>query len=268
MMFSHLLDWSSIPPHLQFNRFVLGGYRPLQSVGECVQSLFYLHNELFNILSHGLPILFFAKYATDDQTWSQISYSWLAYLNYAACLSPHLGSVAYHLFMNHRSGAWAYFRLLKLDMCGVWAVQTFGALTTIYATFYCNKLLQASMMTIYILVSSWTLYEAVHATSVYKRMCSFAVQVAIRLLTLLVRLSPLGYGNPYSTKHTFLMDAIAISGGVINLLRVPERFWPGKFDYFLNSHNIMHIMTTIGVFHMHWGAVGDIIWASQYQCNV
>ncbi|KAI8493688.1 Progestin and adipoQ receptor member 4 [Branchiostoma belcheri] len=146
-MFSHLLDWASVPAHLQFNRFVLGGYRPLQSVAECVQSLFYLHNELFNILSHGLPILFFAHYATDSHTWDQISHSWLAYLNYAAALAPHLGSLSYHLFMNHKSGAGTYFRLLKLDMCGVWAVQTLGALTTIYATFYCNKLLQTLMLT-------------------------------------------------------------------------------------------------------------------------
>ncbi|MFT7798187.1 hypothetical protein Z043-119592 [Arapaima gigas] len=48
-----LLDWASSPPHLQFNKYVLRGYRPVSSVHECVRSLFYLHNELGNIYTHG-----------------------------------------------------------------------------------------------------------------------------------------------------------------------------------------------------------------------
>lgn len=48
-----LLDWANSPPHLQFNKYVLTGYRPISSVQECVRSLFYLHNELGNIYSHG-----------------------------------------------------------------------------------------------------------------------------------------------------------------------------------------------------------------------
>lgn len=48
-----LLDWASSPPHLQFNRYVLTGYRPVSSVQDCIRSLFYLHNELGNIYTHG-----------------------------------------------------------------------------------------------------------------------------------------------------------------------------------------------------------------------
>lgn len=48
-----LLDWASSPPHLQFNRYVLTGYRPISSVQDCIRSLFYLHNELGNIYTHG-----------------------------------------------------------------------------------------------------------------------------------------------------------------------------------------------------------------------
>lgn len=52
-----LLDWASSPPHLQFNRFVLTGYRPVSSGPGCLRSLFYLHNELGNIYTHGEPLL-------------------------------------------------------------------------------------------------------------------------------------------------------------------------------------------------------------------
>lgn len=48
-----LLDWANSPPHLQFNKYVLTGYRPISSVQDCIRSLFYMHNELGNIYTHG-----------------------------------------------------------------------------------------------------------------------------------------------------------------------------------------------------------------------
>lgn len=48
-----LLHWRDMPQHLQFNPYVLTGYRPLQSWAGCVGSLFYFHNETINILTHG-----------------------------------------------------------------------------------------------------------------------------------------------------------------------------------------------------------------------
>lgn len=49
-----LLHWRDMPQHLQFNPYVLTGYRPLQGWTDCVRSLFYFHNETINILTHGL----------------------------------------------------------------------------------------------------------------------------------------------------------------------------------------------------------------------
>ncbi|EDS34088.1 conserved hypothetical protein [Culex quinquefasciatus] len=37
-----LLQWKDMPQHLQFNPYVLTGYRPLQGVKGCLSSLFYL----------------------------------------------------------------------------------------------------------------------------------------------------------------------------------------------------------------------------------
>lgn len=54
-----LQDWKDMPRHLQFNPYVLKGYRPLQDVKGCFNSLFYLHNETINILSHGTFFSFF-----------------------------------------------------------------------------------------------------------------------------------------------------------------------------------------------------------------
>lgn len=48
-----LLDLAKTPEHLQFNKYVLTGYRPVSTVQECLRSLFYVHNELGNIYTHG-----------------------------------------------------------------------------------------------------------------------------------------------------------------------------------------------------------------------
>lgn len=48
-----LLHWKDMPKHLQFNPYIFTGYRPLLSIWGCLSSLFYLHNETINILSHG-----------------------------------------------------------------------------------------------------------------------------------------------------------------------------------------------------------------------
>ncbi|CAH3167866.1 unnamed protein product [Porites evermanni] len=45
----------SCPPWLQFNKYILNGYRCNLSTPQCVESLFYIHNESFNIYSHGIP---------------------------------------------------------------------------------------------------------------------------------------------------------------------------------------------------------------------
>lgn len=48
-----LLDFAKTPTHLQFNKYVLTGYRPVSTAQECFRSLFYMHNELGNIYTHG-----------------------------------------------------------------------------------------------------------------------------------------------------------------------------------------------------------------------
>lgn len=48
-----LLCIKEMPDHLQFNPYILDGYRPLQPPLGCVKSLFQWHNETVNIITHG-----------------------------------------------------------------------------------------------------------------------------------------------------------------------------------------------------------------------
>ena len=61
-------------------------------------------------------------------------------------------------------------------------------------------------------------------------------------------------------------DAIAISGGIIGAMRIPEKWFPGRFDFWFNSHHIMHVLVLVAVVHMHNAAKLDMIWLTNPQC--
>lgn len=81
---------------------------------------------LFLFLHSGIPLLCFLVLLPLNIPWSQISVTWLGVVHFLACLSPQLGSVVYHLFMNHEGGEPVYKTLLTLDMCGICMINTLG----------------------------------------------------------------------------------------------------------------------------------------------
>lgn len=44
---------------------------------------------------------------------------------------------------------------------------------------------------------------------------------------------------------------MSLLGGVIGAMHIPEKWFPGSVDMYLNSHNIMHILVVIAVYSMH-----------------
>lgn len=56
-----LKQWHELPPYLRFNRFVTKHYRPMDDWKGCLSSLFYVHNETVNILTHGEQLHFLVR---------------------------------------------------------------------------------------------------------------------------------------------------------------------------------------------------------------
>lgn len=79
-----------------------------------------------SVISPGIPLVCFLVLLPLNIPWSQISVTWLGVVHFLACLSPQLGSVLYHLFMNHEGGEPVYHTLLKLDVCGICMINTLG----------------------------------------------------------------------------------------------------------------------------------------------
>ncbi|XP_067326032.1 progestin and adipoQ receptor family member 4 isoform X2 [Anolis sagrei] len=190
-----LLDWASSPPHLQFNRFVLTGYRPVSSGSGCLRSLFYLHNELGNIYTH-------------------------------------------------------------------------GALPIIYCTLACFPIPRTISLLSYTGLSSYGIFCAVTARSSVNRLRAFVWQALYRFFFFFLRWMGLGTGHPSSLRSYLIMDGLAFLGGVINISRVPERWKPGRFDYWFNSHQIMHVLVVVSILYLHWGVVADLQWITNDACSM
>lgn len=63
--------------------------------------------------------------------------------------------------------------------------------------------------------------------------------------------------------HVIMQELWPLIGAFISAARIPERFWPGQFDYIFNSHNVMHCFVVFGAVHMHWATCDDLVWLSK-----
>jgi len=60
--------------------------------------------------------------------------------------------------------------------------------------------------------------------------------------------------NP-TLRNWLIGGASYIFGVCIYMWRFPEKYWPGKFDFWGNSHNIFHVNVIIGVIFHYMGSI-------------
>ena len=151
-----LLNWEDLPHWRRDNHYILNSYRPtsytyLESFG----SLFYLHNEFFNIHSHlsaSISFLLLATYlylSSSDRlaplgVSTSISLSGADVLAFGSFFTGAvlcLGiSAAYHTISNHSPlvNQWGN----QLDYVGIVALITGSFIPSVYYGFYCDPYLQ------------------------------------------------------------------------------------------------------------------------------
>ncbi|KFB48919.1 AGAP000844-PA-like protein [Anopheles sinensis] len=50
-------------------------------------------------------------------------------------------------------------------------------------------------------------------------------------------------------------------------MHIPEKWFPGSVDIYLNSHNIMHVLVVVAVYSMHQATIRDIEWMQRAECG-
>lgn len=141
-----------------------------------------------------------------------------------------------------------------------------GALPIIHCTLACRPWLRPAALVGYTVLSGVAGWRALTAPSTSARLRAFGWQAAARLLVFGARGVGLGSGAPDSLPCYLRMDALALLGGLVNVARLPERWGPGRFDYWGNSHQIMHLLSVGSILQLHAGVVPDLLWAAHHAC--
>lgn len=68
--------------------------------------------------------------------------------------------------------------------------------------------------------------------------------------------------------HFLFQDIIAVFGGAMGAMNIPECWYPGKLDLVANSHNIMHVLVVYAAYQMHLAVVGDLAWMNAIAVGV
>lgn len=251
-----LLHWDELQSWQQDNQHILTGYRPASSSFlVSFHSLSYVHNETVNIYTHLLPSLIslpagyqlYRVLAPRYHTASTADIIVFAcfFVGAAFCLGM---SATYHTISNHSSKVARIGN--ALDYVGIVGLITGSFIPSVYYGFYCAPHLQTTYWTMIMalavcctcvcLVPSfrtppWRPYRA----ALFVSMGLSAVVPIMHGWTLfgvdqLRRQIGLGW--------LLLQGFLYILGAAIYAARVPERFYPGKFDILGSSHQIFHVL--------------------------
>ncbi len=198
--------------------------------------------------------------------WTITSYFLL--LEYLITSTTFTLSVIYHTFMCHNGGKVVYDKLLKIDVAGVWLLATFGSLPMMYTTFYLYPGFQFAVILAYFGVSIMAMLIIVLGNSRQHRAIAMGVQYSLRLFVLGCRLSPIAQGVPDNSAYYVILEVLNAFGVLVNVLHIPERWFPGSFDYVFNGHQLMHISTVVALYVFKTGFIMDIEWLNYHVDTV
>lgn len=252
-------SFTDAPAVLRFNKFVRSGYRAGYTYRQCCTSVLRWHNETGNIWTHLLPALLLLALLAGGQlqAWRGARAAFL--LNVGSIAACFLGSVAFHTFMAHHHH---YHRWLCLDVCGVLLVLVGGGHMVLWWGLYCHPTARVALTLLYYGVGVLCVRAALTARSALGRGLPMLALLLVRLSAFVAR----GLLEPPSQAllHYAAMEACSLAGGLVNVLRIPERWLqpadPGKaapLDHLLNSHQIMHVLVAAAMWQLHLGATAD-----------
>ncbi|KAG0379250.1 hypothetical protein BGX24_001136 [Mortierella sp. AD032] len=252
--------WDELPPWMKDNPAIVTGYRrPTHSYSKTVESLAYLHNESVNIWSHLLGALVFVIVAPisyfkiigllEAIHWTDVAVFYAFLAGAIICLSM---SASFHTFCCHSEAIASQWN--RCDYVGIVFLIVGSFYPAIFYGFYCHKTWQIVYISLISIFGGATIFVVMRPKfrSPQFRWVRSGLFLAMGLSGLFPIIHGIVlYGFPMAQRavalnYMFCMGAAYVIGALIYGSRVPECFFPGKFDYFMASHQIFHICVLIG----------------------
>ena len=150
--------------------------------------------------------------------------------------------------------------LLLAQVCGIFLVGV--GYTELWFGLHCHPSLRLLVCACYVAAAAACMNSALRARTPLRPGLPLLVLLAARVASLAAR--PLLLPAVSGTQHYLCMEALCIAGGAINAARVPERWLqppdpccPAPLDYWLNSHQLMHLLVVAAMYHLQAGAQAD-----------
>lgn len=262
------VSFDTLPHWLQDNEFLRNSHRPpMYSFRGCLKSLFRMHTETWNIWTHLLGFVFFLVLCTgvyifgDYITWlfEDVAIHSLPWMEQLVLFMFFLGAMAclccsftFHLFSNHSHQM--HYLFSRLDYSGIAFLITGSNIPAYYYGFYCTSVAQYIHIATVVMLGA-----ACVCVSLWKKFCTpkyrplrFAVFVLFGLYGvvpaahILLRDGYLKASTAFALWGMILMGSLYIFGAGLYVLRIPERFSPGRFDIWASSHQLFHILVVGG----------------------
>jgi adiponectin receptor len=252
-----LLNYEELPNWFlcYANKFVLKGYRPIFNDGSaCLCSLFQWHNESMNIWTHLLPgccyFLVMLHATRNAQLTNSKDLMWIFLV--VSMMYAFLSSAGFHLYMCHSEEV-ARFSV-RCDMVGIIVHLGSMSIYILWHMLRCQvEKLQIVMLCIIVYIAGLTY---ICTTKEFTRK-KYKVIKPLPFIGLgLVLMYPmLQWSSDPTMQPQVARDQINFWNSVAWILlitatvfyssRFPERYFPGDFDFFGNSHNWFHIFVNI-----------------------
>ncbi|VDO21156.1 unnamed protein product [Brugia timori] len=245
-------NFELLPEWLQDNEYLRTGHRPpLPSFGSCFKSIFSLHTETGNIWTHmygclafiGAAAWFLTRPSTLVQSEDKIVFG-TYFVGAVACLGL---SFAFHTVQCHSAGVGKLFS--KLDYTGITLLIVGSFIPWIYYGFYCRlvpMIVYLTMISVLgiaaVIVSLWDKFAHPHYRPLRAVIfIAMGLSSVVPALDILINDGISYLLNEASLFWFILMGILYIAGAVLYATRTPEKCFPGRFDLWLQSHQLFHM---------------------------
>ena len=253
----NLLNYEQLPEWYKHNKYINTGYRKItNSFYDCYLSIFSFHNETINIWSHLLGCIEFMLLIIFTLYDDLIIYNKVIIILYCSSISLcYFLSTTYHTLKCHSCEI--HSKCILFDYLGI-VFKMFGiAISGLYSYYYNYMIL----FFIYLVIITILL------CMVTKQLYNFTLQDNIKYRTMLIGLIivfsifPIINASYIADYEQYKIITLSLCykyifylfGGIAYSYHFPEAYIKYNFDFFGNSHNIMHVFVVIGATLYYFG---------------
>ncbi|KAL9115334.1 MAG: hypothetical protein Q9227_000655 [Pyrenula ochraceoflavens] len=258
---TRLILYQDLPHPWRVNPHILRGYRFSESPLECITSVFRPSNETVNIWSHAIGLVivlaiafYFYPSSAMFPSSSKADILITAVFFIAACKCL-ICSTMWHT-MNSIADKTLLDRFACVDYTGISFLIAASILSSEWTAFYCEPVPRTIYMTLTVVLGIAGTILPWHPTFNRADMAWARVLFYVSLgatgfapvIQLNITRGPEWSYYFYAPITSSII--VYLAGAVIYASQIPEKWFPGCFDYFGGSHNIWHLAVLGGIlFH-------------------